>query len=321
MEPARLGRLDVRRRAVQEQGGADRSGEGVLDGDGQALGVRQGRREHVDEAGSAVGQRREVDVVAGRGGAPAVGQGRRRLRRGERAAEAVRSHEHAHGPQRRTPGSRGGLGMLSSVRHYPRRTACRGATRDRHSRARPHAGCRADAAGAAAARPLERPVLRARRRLPRRPAARLRPDARRARPRCQGGARRPRLRARPPLPARRGHRLRRRHRRQLQAGPAGRGAARGRVHRLRRRALHGRVGRHPHLPRPEGAAPRPRRRLLHGRHGDVRPGRAVLGGPPGRGRRRRHRPRQLHELERRDQGVHRRARRHRSAPPRTRSGR
>jgi hypothetical protein len=45
------------------------------------------------------------------------------------------------------------------------------------------------------------------------------------------------------------------------------GAPRGRVHRLLRRALHGRVGRHPHRRPPEGDPARPRRRLLDGRHG------------------------------------------------------
>ena len=51
----------------------------------------------------------------------------------------------------------------------------------------------------------------------------------------------------PPLPARRGDRVRRRHRRLLQAGPRRGGTAGRGVHRLLRRALHGRVGRHPHL--------------------------------------------------------------------------
>ena len=73
-----------------------------------------------------------------------------------------------------------------------------------------------------------RPGLRAGRRLPRRrcPPPPTRPG--RARPRRQGRARRPRLRARPPLPARRGHPVRRRDRRLVQARPAGRGPARAR---------------------------------------------------------------------------------------------
>ena len=56
---------------------------------------------------------------------------------------------------------------------------------------------------------------------------------------------------------------------------------------------------------------RPRRRLLDGRHGDLRPGRGVLGRARRGRRRRRRRARHLHELQRRDQGVHRPARRHR----------
>ena len=44
----------------------------------------------------------------------------------------------------------------------------------------------------------------------------------------------------------------------------------GRVHRLLRRPLHGRVGRHPDRPGPEGDPARPRRRLLDGRHGPAR---------------------------------------------------
>ena len=50
------------------------------------------------------------------------------------------------------------------------------------------------------------------------------------------------------------------------------------VHRLLRRALHGRVGRRPHRRPPAGDPPRPQRRLLDGRHGRHRPGRGGLGG-------------------------------------------
>ena len=63
-------------------------------------------------------------------------------------------------------------------------------------------------------------------------------------------ARRPGVRARPPLPARRGHPVRRRDRRLVQARPRGRRPAGRRVHRLLRRALHGRERRHPHQPTP-----------------------------------------------------------------------
>ena len=75
------------------------------------------------------------------------------------------------------------------------------------------------------------------------------PDLVERAPRGQGRPRRPGVRARPPLPARRGHPVRRRHRRLVQARPRGGRPARGRVHRLLRRALHGRVGRHPDLAR------------------------------------------------------------------------
>ena len=105
-----------------------------------------------------------------------------------------------------------------------------------------------------------RPAHRARGRVPRRPARALRPRPGRARPRGQGRARRPGVRARAPLPARRGHRVRRRHRRLVQAGQ-GRGRPAGRaVHRLLRRALHGRVRRHPHQRRADRDPARPRRR-------------------------------------------------------------
>ena len=86
-------------------------------------------------------------------------------------------------------------------------------------------------------------------------------------------------------------------------------AAGGRVHRLLRRALHGRVGRRAHRRPPAGDPPRPQRRLLDGRHGRHRRGRGGLGGA-GRGHRRRAaRPDHLHELVGRAEGVRRRARR------------
>ena len=83
---------------------------------------------------------------------------------------------------------------------------------------------------------------------------------------------------RPPLPARRDHPLGRRPRRQLPAVGARPAATRGRLHRLLRRALHGRVGRHPHRRPPAGDPPRPQRRLLDGRHGRHRRGRGGVGG-------------------------------------------
>ena len=94
------------------------------------------------------------------------------------------------------------------------------------------------------------------------------------------------LRPRPPLPARRRDALGRRPRRLLRAVPDGRRPDRGGVHRLLRRALHGRVGRRADRRPPAGAPARPQRRLLHGRHGRHRPGGGGLGGP-GPGHRRR----------------------------------
>ena len=119
----------------------------------------------------------------------------------------------------------------------------------------------------------------------------------------QGGARLAGLRARPPLPARRGHPVRRRDRRLLQAGPRGGGPPGGRVHRLLRRALHGRVRRHPDHAVAEGRPARPRRRLLDGRHGPPPAGRGRVDGDAGGGCRGRGRPGHLHELQRRHQGV------------------
>ncbi len=107
----------------------------------------------------------------------------------------------------------------------------------------------------------------------------------------------------PPLPARRGHALGRRPRRLLRALPYGRRGHRGRVHRLLRRALHGRVGRRPHRRPPAGDPARPQRRLLHGRHGRHRPGGGRLGGAGPGHRREPGRPHHLHELLGRPEGV------------------
>ena len=99
----------------------------------------------------------------------------------------------------------------------------------------------------AAARPGQRPGVRARRRLPGRPARRPATPTWSRAPRAAKAALGDRVvRPRPPLPARRGHPVRRRHRRLVQARPRGRGPARRGVHRVLRRALHGRERRHPH---------------------------------------------------------------------------
>ena len=60
-----------------------------------------------------------------------------------------------------------------------------------------------------------------------------------------------------------------------------------------------------------GHPARPGRGLLDGRHGDLQPGRGVLGDARGPGHRRRGGPGHVHELLRRHQGLHRTARRHR----------
>ena len=93
--------------------------------------------------------------------------------------------------------------------------------------------------------------------------------------------------------------------------PRRRGPPRRRVHRVLRRALHGRERRHPHRPRPGRDPARPRRRLLDGRHGRDRPGRGRWDVLADAGHRRRHDPDHLHELHRRHQGVHRPQRRRR----------
>lgn len=105
----------------------------------------------------------------------------------------------------------------------------------------------------------------------------------------------------------------------FKARPRRRRPARRALHRLLRRALHGRVRRHPHERRADRDPARPRSGLLDGRHGRHRPGRGLLGaGDRGR-RRRRDDPRHLHELLRRDQGLHRPARRHHLHEPNART--
>ena len=93
----------------------------------------------------------------------------------------------------------------------------------------------------------QRPAVRTRRRLSGRTAGGVRSRRWSSAPRPREGcARRPGIRPRSPLSARRSDPVRRCDRRLVQARPRRRSATRCRVHRLLRRALHGRVGRHPH---------------------------------------------------------------------------
>ena len=129
-------------------------------------------------------------------------------------------------------------------------------------------------------------------------------------PRRQGHPRRPAADPRPPLPAARGHPLGRPARRLVQARPVRRRQRPGHRHRLLRRPLHGRGGRHPHRRPPARDPPRPQRRLLDGRHGRHRPGRGVLGRrSPQVTDIERIVPDHLHELLGRAEGVRRRPRR------------
>jgi hypothetical protein len=64
-------------------------------------GAAEGGVQDVDEAGAAVGDREEREVVVRGGTPPAHRDGLRRRRGPERAAERVRRDDHPHGPQPR----------------------------------------------------------------------------------------------------------------------------------------------------------------------------------------------------------------------------
>ena len=125
-----------------------------------------------------------------------------------------------------------------------------------------------------------------------------------------GGAGRPARHPRPSLPARRGDPVRRLHRRLVQAVARDRQAPASRVHRVLRRALHGRERRRARPAAPEGDPARPGRGLLDGRHGPGRRARDLLerAGTAGHGVA--HRPGHLHQLRRGGEELRRRARRH-----------
>jgi hypothetical protein len=206
---------------VQQELGADGQGQRVLDrSPSDPLGVRQRRGEDVDRSP-------ELRRTA------APGRARRRARGRQPSAMARAACAGDSVPPKPSGaistrirrachrGSRSRRGMLSSVRHYP--AAATRSPRDRPPRARPHAGRRADPARAPAARPPSDPASERGRRLPRRAAAASDPtlvDRARAAKEALGDRV---FVLGPPLPARRGHPVRRRHRRQLQARPAGGG--------------------------------------------------------------------------------------------------
>ena len=94
---------------------------------------------------------------------------------------------------------------------------------------------------------------------------------------ARANARRPARDPRPSLSARRGHQVRRLHRRLVPPRPADRQPSRGRLHRVLRRALHGRERGRALRAASAGDPAGPGRRLLDGRHGRARPARDLLG--------------------------------------------
>ena len=95
--------------------------------------------------------------------------------------------------------------------------------------------------------------------------------------------RRPRGHSRPSLSARRGDQVRRLHRRFAEARAGGGKPRQGGVHRLLRRAFHGRERGHPSRAASEGRASRSGRGLFDGRHGRAGPARDVLARARGNG--------------------------------------
>ena len=106
VEPARLRRLDVCREATtgldDEHRRRHLAAQGVAHGGGDR-GASQGPGQHVEEAGSAVRQRQQLDVVVRRARRPSLRHGRRRLDGAEGGAEGVRSDEHAHSARLSAP--------------------------------------------------------------------------------------------------------------------------------------------------------------------------------------------------------------------------
>jgi hypothetical protein len=93
--PAGLRRLDERSAVPQEQGDRGRSAQRPGDGDDLQVAAERVVQD-VDEAGTAVGHRQGGQLVVCGLPCPPLGDGARRLRRGERAGERVRRHQHLH---------------------------------------------------------------------------------------------------------------------------------------------------------------------------------------------------------------------------------
>ena len=91
----RLGRLDVGRVADLQHPRRHRVAQRTADGDDADLAAERGA-EHVDEAGSAVGERQQVQLVVGRAAQPAERDRVGRLRRREVDPEPVGRHQDLH---------------------------------------------------------------------------------------------------------------------------------------------------------------------------------------------------------------------------------
>ena len=100
-QPGRAGHLDVRRRGAgvvdQQQLCGDRLAERAGDLD-RPQGAAETGVQDFQEARPAVGQRHQVEVIAGGGAPPAFGDRLGRLGRAQRAGEPVWGHHDAHPP-------------------------------------------------------------------------------------------------------------------------------------------------------------------------------------------------------------------------------
>ncbi len=142
VQAARLRALDVRRVPGQQHRGGRRLAERSRDGGRQQLAAER-LVEHVDEAGTAVGHRRQVEGVVRCPPAPAGRDRLGGLHGGQRAGELVGGHQDAHGVIQ--PGS-----APAAARRRARWTCGR--------------GCRAARGRSTPPRPPPRPVRPGRRR-------------------------------------------------------------------------------------------------------------------------------------------------------------